>query len=322
MEHTASTHLALRYAEFGNPKQVLALAQTDLPRRAARSLRVRMIAAPINPSDLIPIWGAYKHLITPPMIAGYEGVGRVIDAPDSHADLVGQRVLPLRGAGTWQQVLDCDADIAVPVPGDVPTDLAARGYINPLTAQYLLREWPVRGKRVVLTGAGSFIAAILAQWARADGASEVIGIYRSAQRRAALEAMGVVPVHDSDTQAIQSIAASSRLVVDAVGGPMALSILNAMPEGGEFVGYGLLSGQSVFPNSATRANLRRFHLRDRLKDLSHPAWQQQFQTIWPRLMATQLPGVETFDLHDWQAALAAFDRPGRAGKPVLRFSQG
>lgn len=314
--------LALRYADFGNPKEVLQIAAQDLPPRDPKMLRVQMIAAPINPSDLIPIWGAYKHLITPPMIAGYEGVGRVIEAPESHAALVGRRVLPLRGAGTWQQIVDCDPDIAVPVPDDIPSDLAARGYINPLTAQYLLREWPVRGKRVILSGAGSFIAAILAQWARADGASEVVGIYRAPQRRAALEAMGVVAIHESDTATIQSIAGSTRIVFDAVGGPLGMSILNAMPESGEFVGYGLLSGQSVFPNQSTRANLRRFHLRDRLQGLSAAQWQAAFQTLWPRLQGTELPGVEGFDMQDWRQALEAFDRSGRAGKPILRFSEG
>ncbi|MCM2294253.1 hypothetical protein NAC44_18150 [Allorhizobium sp. BGMRC 0089] len=37
-------------------------------------MRVRMLASGINPSDLIPITGAYGHRITPPMMAGYEGV--------------------------------------------------------------------------------------------------------------------------------------------------------------------------------------------------------------------------------------------------------
>ena len=318
MDTSKQTHLALRYAEFGRPKDVLSFERVATADRDPNKLRVKMLAAPINPSDLIPITGAYKHLITPPMTAGYEGVGEVVEAPEAYQHLIGRLALPLRGDGTWQEIVDCDPSIAVPVPEDVSLELAARGYINPLTAQYLLREWPVRGKRVVLTGAGSFIASILAQWAREDGASEVIGIYRSPERRAVLEAMGVVPVHESDAPLIQSIAASTRLVFDAVGGALGLSILNALPDG-EFVGYGLLSGQSVFPNAQTRANLRRFHLRDRLKDLSPEAWQSGFQTLWPRLRDTDLPGVEGFAAVHWQTALQAFDRPGRLYKPLLRF---
>jgi hypothetical protein len=94
-----------------------------------------------------------------------------------------------------------------------------------------------------------------------------------------------------------------------------------MPPDGEFVGYGLLSGQSVFPKATTRAHLRRFHLRDRLKDLTSEQWQAGFASLWPRLETTDLPGVEVFEAEDWRNAIDAFHRPGRAGKPLLRFSK-
>ena len=322
MTYREMTNLALRYDRFGPPREVLEAVSLPMPESAPGRLLVEMILAPINPSDLIPITGAYSHLIKPPMIAGYEGVGRVVEAPEQYAHLVGQRVLPLRGDGTWQRFLQCDPEIAVPVPDMIPDDLAARGYINPLTASYLLREWPVAGKRVILTGAGSFIAAVLAQWAQQDGAREVIGIYRSPERREVLAALGVVPVHESDSQQIAVLAQGSEITFDAVGGAGAMAILNAMPKGAECVGYGLLSGQSVFPNAQTQANLRRFRLRDRLKDLSPTAWQDGFKTLWPRLAKTNLPGIEVFEATDWRKALDAFDRPGRAGKPLLRFSEG
>ena len=38
-----------------------------------------MLVRPINPSDLIPITGAYAHRIPLPNIPGYEGVGIVED---------------------------------------------------------------------------------------------------------------------------------------------------------------------------------------------------------------------------------------------------
>ncbi|MFU1888403.1 alcohol dehydrogenase catalytic domain-containing protein [Bacillus wiedmannii] len=39
---------------------------------------VRMLVRPINPSDLIPVTGAYAHRIPLPNIPGYEGVGIVV----------------------------------------------------------------------------------------------------------------------------------------------------------------------------------------------------------------------------------------------------
>ena len=86
---------ALIYRAFGDPLEALRLEADDLATLAPGAIRVEMALAPVNPSDLIPVTGAYSHLITPPMIAGYEGVGRVVEA--DNAALIGRRVLPLRG---------------------------------------------------------------------------------------------------------------------------------------------------------------------------------------------------------------------------------
>jgi D-arabinose 1-dehydrogenase-like Zn-dependent alcohol dehydrogenase len=82
--------------------------------------------------------------------------------------LVGKRVLPLRGQGTWQRYVDCPAEYAIPVPDNIDSRLAARAYINPLAAQMMLAHYPPQGKRVLLTAAGSDCAILLAQWARQE----------------------------------------------------------------------------------------------------------------------------------------------------------
>ena len=319
MSSNSPHHRALIYPQFGQPRDVLQLGDQPTvfdPQRLA----VRMQMAPINPSDLIPITGAYSHLIKPPMVAGYEGVGIVKAAPASHQHLIGRRVLPLRGEGTWQDIVQCDPDIAVPVPDGIRDDLAARSYINPLTALQLLRMWPVAGQRIILTGAGSFIAAILAQWALQDGAREVIAVYRAPSRRKGLEALGVRAVHESDLDEIRRLSAGATIAFDAVGGTLGASVMNAMPAGGEFVGYGLLSGQPVFPTAQTRANMRRFHLRDVLKDLTPSAWQEAFVPLWPRLLDADLPAATVFPMSQWRDALDEFERSGRPAKPVLSFA--
>ena len=69
------------------------------------------------------------------------------------AHMIGKRVLPLRGSDTWQRYVDCDPETAVPVPDDIPGTLAARAYINPLSA--LLSQW------VQADGARLFMEAVL-----------------------------------------------------------------------------------------------------------------------------------------------------------------
>ena len=46
-----------------------------------------MLVRPINPSDLIPITGAYAHRIPLPNIPGYEGVGIVEDVGGRYESL-------------------------------------------------------------------------------------------------------------------------------------------------------------------------------------------------------------------------------------------
>ena len=152
---------ALWYRAFGTPEAVLRMERHALSPLLPGKLRVRMLAAPINPSDLIPMTGAYRHRVVPPLVAGYEGVGRVIAAPD-FPDWVGRRVLPLRASGTWQTVLDCTPDWLVPVPDEIDDVTAARAYINPLAALLMLQRFPVAGRRIVLSAARSGCARLLA----------------------------------------------------------------------------------------------------------------------------------------------------------------
>lgn len=312
-------NVALRYRAFGAPLEQLALEHEMLPQRPAACLRVAMALVPVNPSDLIPITGAYAHRIDLPAVAGYEGVGQVVEAPAAHAKLLGQRVLPLRGDGTWQRFVDCDPALAIAVPADIGDGVAARSYINPLAAHRMLRRWPVRGRHVLLTGAGSTCANLLGLWARQQGAADVIGIYRSPNRVAGLERLGVRPVHIDDQHTIAGVAARADITFDALGGAVATAVLAAMRSGSTFVGYGLLSGQPVTPAQTPRARYRRFHLRDELATMAPDVWQQQFDVLWPRLRELDWPTTQVFAVADWQAVIAIFDAPGR-DKPMLTFT--
>ena len=315
---TETRNRGLVYRAFGEPAEALAMEPLASGALAPGQLRVEMIAAPINPSDLIPITGAYRHRIAPPRVAGYEGVGRVVEADAGHGHLLGQRVLPLRGEGTWQRYAICDAAKAIAVPDRVPDPIAARAYINPLAAYLMLRGWPVAGRHVLLTAAGSSCAGLLGQWALRQGAVSVRGITDSAQHDARLRSIGVQPVRTGDHAALDAAARHCSVVFDAVGGRLAERLLAAAPADTLFVSYGALSGTAA-QGRANAAPQRRFHIRDRLADLDDDVWQGWFQTLWPLLEGTRLPPVRRFPFEQWRAALAAFSRRGRQAKPLLTF---
>jgi NADPH:quinone reductase-like Zn-dependent oxidoreductase len=310
--------LSLWYRQFGAPDAVLSLEASCLEKRDTGHIRVRMSAAPINPSDLIPITGAYRHRVQPPMIAGYEGVGTVVEAPLQGPCRVGQRVLPLRGTGTWQSYVDCDPAFAVPVPEDIDDDLALRAYINPLAAFLMIRRFSPAGRTVLLTAASSTCAGLLAEWCLAAGARSVIGIHRSPQSLKALPASGMTLIQADDLSAITAFAKTSDLVFDAVGGGLATQVLANLPPGATVVSYGLLSGElPVFVSGAPVP--QRFHIRDHLEGVTPRLWQDWFAEIWPLLRAAHLPPVTRFPVADWRQALAHFHTPGRRSKPVLVF---
>lgn len=309
-------NLALWYRRFGEPESVLQAEAAPAGERAPGNLRVRMLYAPVNASDLIPITGAYRHRTPLPAVAGYEGVGIVAQAPAAFAHLVGQRVLPLRGQGTWQRVVDCPAEYAIPVPDAISSHLAARGYINPLAAQMMLSRYPPQGKRVLLTAAGSDCAILLGQWAHRAGADAVYGIHRSPVHAARLAAMGIIPIAQDDEQAVSAAAARADVVYDATGGMLAQTILSQMPEQGVFVCYGLLSGKT-FRQQRALPRVEWFHIRNYLDSLSVDAWQAAFHRIWPALSACQYSDVSAYPLPEWQRALSAYREAGRTRKPML-----
>jgi len=145
---------ALLYREFGRPKEVIRLETAEKSPLAENHLRVKMRYVPVNASDLIPVFGSYLHRIKLPQVAGYKGVDIVSEAPANFSHLIGQRVLPLRGEGAWQQSVDCPASLAIPAPDDIEDILAARAYINPLAAYLMIKHFSA-GKHVLITAAGS-----------------------------------------------------------------------------------------------------------------------------------------------------------------------
>src|SRR5271166_2979321 len=105
------------FESFGDPAEVLSVRDVPLPEPGPGQVRVRMIASPINPSDLLMVRGQYA--IRPPLPAtpGFEGVGVVEAARGLLGRLrLGRRVVVLnRQAGNWQEQVVVPAREVVPV---------------------------------------------------------------------------------------------------------------------------------------------------------------------------------------------------------------
>src|SRR5438105_11918023 len=111
------------FERCGEPAEVLQLRDVPLPQPGPGQVRVRMLASPINPSDLLYIRGQYGARPRLPATPGFEGVG-IVEAAGSGVLArwrVGKRVAVLNGdSGNWQEQTVVPAKRVIPVPPQLP----------------------------------------------------------------------------------------------------------------------------------------------------------------------------------------------------------
>jgi NADPH:quinone reductase-like Zn-dependent oxidoreductase len=134
---------AIVFEQFGEPADVLQVRNVPVPEPGRGEVRVRMLASPVNPSDLLEIRGQYSARPTLPATPGHEGVGIVEAAGGGMLPrlLVGKRVAVLnRKTGNWCEQTIIPARQAIPLPKDLPIEQAAMFFINPATAYVMTRR--------------------------------------------------------------------------------------------------------------------------------------------------------------------------------------
>jgi NADPH:quinone reductase-like Zn-dependent oxidoreductase len=324
----------VRFHRFGDPGDVLQVEQDRLSPPQSGELLVRMIATPINPSDLIPIRGAYRHRISLPGIPGYEGVGVVEDIGQGvPPPLLGKRVLPLRGEGTWQQYVRTSAELAVPVPDLIDDDSACQLYINPITAWLICAE-ELRLKPddvLIINAGGSAIARIFAQLSRVFG-YKLISVVRSARHTQELLALGVWQVIDTSVNSPRESVLEfthgkgARAAIDSIGGADGTELIHCTQRGGTVLSIGLLSGVqgdwSIARDKGISA--KPYWLRQWVQGVYVKEWQGTFREVMKLVGLGRLqmePIGQTYELRDVKEAVRAAETPGRLGKVVLRASK-
>jgi NADPH:quinone reductase-like Zn-dependent oxidoreductase len=280
----------IKFHEFGSPKNVLKVESKSIQPPKDNEVIVRMLARPINPSDLIPIRGSYSHRISLPNIPGYEGVGIVEErGPLVSKDFIGKRVLPLRGEGTWQELVKASADFAVPIPDSIDHFTASQMYINPITAWVTCTEVLQLGPNDVLlvNACGSSIGHIFAQLSKVLG-FRLIAVTRNNKYTDDLLHLGAsyvidtskVPLYKTVMELTNGIGADAA--IDSVGGSSGNDLAFCVQPNGQFLSIGLLSGIQVnwadIINKA-KVNANMFHLRNWNENVSTNKWHETFSRL-------------------------------------------
>lgn len=293
---------------------------------------VRMIASPINPSDLIPIRGAYKHRIQLPAIPGYEGVGIVERVGSSmYSSLVGRRVLPLRGEGTWQAYVTTKGQHAVFVPDEIEDETASQMYINPMTAWLICSdELKLSSKDVLLVNAcGSAIGRILAQLAHIFG-FKLIAVVRNDKHTEDLYSLGAWAVIDTSRDSLRdkvmelTNGLGATAAIDSIGGQEGEALIASIRPNGTVLSIGLLSGMPInwlkVHEQHSSITVKPYWLRKWLEGASYSQWHGTFDKLFNLVMQKQLKLERArgrYQLSEYASAVKAAEQHGHKGKILI-----
>src|SRR3569623_479428 len=231
------------------PQDVIGAVEFTLPAPAAGQVQVAVLAAPINPSDVLTLTGEYGLLPPLPAVGGNEGVGRVVAVGEgAEAFKIGQPVLLPPGCGSWSTHLNLAAKTLVPLPeGAAPQQLAMLT-VNPPTAYLMLSEFVAQqpGDWIIQNAAKSAVGGYVTQLARLRG-YKVVNVVRRESAVAAVKAegAGIVLLDGEDLPARVRAAtgeADIKLAIDCLGGVSTENLARGLALGGLLVNYGGMSG--------------------------------------------------------------------------------
>lgn len=239
------------------PQDVIEAVPLELPPLAYGQALIKVLAAPINPSDVLTLTGEYGILPPLPAIGGNEGVGRVEQLGEGVSNVkVGQTVLLPVGSGTWVTHLQAPAAKLIPLPDADPQQLAMMT-INPPTASLLLSQFVdlQPGDWVIQNAANSGVGGYLIQLAKLRG-FKTINVVRREAAVAGLKAEGgdVVLVDGPDLhKRVREATGGAKVMlgIDAVGGAATDHVASCLSEGGTLVNYGLMSGEPCQVSAAS-----------------------------------------------------------------------
>jgi len=333
----------LQFETVGEPGEVLRLADGPVPEPGHLEVVVRLIARPINPSDLVYIRGRYGVQPALPAVPGFEGIG-VVDAvgPGVVKFRPGDRVVPLFQQGTWQQHLVGLVGALLPVPDNVDDGSAAQVLVNPFTAFVMLREvlqvqtrtreehGPPLNRWLIQTAAGSALGRQIIELGKVWDFRTINVVRRPEQVDELLE-FGAQHVICSSTESIKdrvkelTDGEGAWAAIDAVGGEVGSEVARSLRVGATMLVVAALSGQPLQVGAGTllfkQLQLRGFWLHQ--WQASRDATAEKVETIAAELFKLMAAGKLTmsveaaYDLAEYQVAVAHAERAGRTGKVLL-----
>ena len=329
------------FEEFGEPADVLGMRDLPEPRPGPGEVRVRMLASPVNPSDLLTVRGSYGVRPALPATPGFEGVGIVEEAGGGLLGklLVGKRVAALnRGGGNWSEQVVIRAKEAIPLARDLPLEQAAMFFVNPAAAFVMTRlvlKIPP-GCWLMQTAAGSALGRMVIRLGKRFG-FRTLNVVRREEQCDDLKQLGgdavlaFDPERHDEAQFREQITEITEkrgvpFAIDAVGGRTGSAAVTCLGDGGRMLVYGTLTDDnlSFSPRHlmGPTACMEGFWLA---------RWMEK-QAMWRKLrLVKQITGLmregvlvtdvgRCFPLEQIVDAVREAEKTGRGGKVLLRIA--
>ncbi|MEL6829878.1 MAG: zinc-dependent alcohol dehydrogenase family protein [Pseudomonadota bacterium] len=319
----------IEFNELGNPADVLKLKTVEAQNPGAGDVKVKVLATPIHPANLLQIAGQYAAAPDLPSIPGGEGVGEVIALGEGVSHLqVGQTVLLAGVGGTWRDELVAPAAGFIPAPpGDV--EQLSMLAVNPLTAHLMLEDFAKleQGDWIIQSAANSAVGEMVIQLAALRGINTVNVVRRESLLHNIKALGGTVALLDGPDLAAQVAEATGgaeiKLAFDAVAGATFERLVQTLSFGGTIVSYGSLSG--ALPTLDMRALIandvrpRGFWLAKWYETASPEQKQAALGTLVPLIASGQIKTKvdSRYPLEEIAQAVTRAAASGRDGKVLL-----
>lgn len=223
--------------------------EIDVPEPGPSQVLVKVALASINPSDVMFLKGLYGQPRRKGRPAGFEGVGEVVAAGAEAQGLIGKRVAFATGLsnwGSWAEYAVAEAGASIPIMDGVRDEDAAAMIVNPLTALAMFGLVKDEGeKSFVVTAGASQLCKLMIAVAKDEG-YRPIAIVRRDDQIDLLKGIGAAHVLNAEAADFDARLAEvmgqekPRIFLDAVTGPLAAKIFNAMGKRARWIVYGRL----------------------------------------------------------------------------------
>ncbi|WP_158742983.1 quinone oxidoreductase [Acidisphaera sp. L21] len=324
---------AIQIDRYGGP-EVLIRRDLPIPAPGPGDVLIRLAHAGINFMDIHTRQGKYAGSVTYPVrlptTLGVEGAGEIA-ALGAGVDgfALGDRVAYCLHWGSYAEYAAVPAWQVVPVPGDVPLDLAAASMFHGLTAHYLAHDVGRLGPGVtcLVHAASGGIGQLLVQIASSLGATvfattSTAAKAEIARARGATEAMLYADGGFADAVRDRTDGSGVDVVFDPIGRPTLRDSFRATRKRGLVVSFGTVGAAVTDLNpielgEAGSLFLTRPRLADHLPDAA--TIRRRAADIFSGLASGSLSiGIAgRYRLDGVEEAHEALEERRMVGKPVL-----